>query len=75
MIQAIARDVLADALVHLDEMGMKVLLHVHDSVVIEVHRDDAQEAMARIKEGITRPPTWLPKLPLEIDIRRNANGL
>ena len=75
MIQAIARDVLADALVHLDEMGMKVLLHVHDSVVIEVHRDDAQDAMARIKEGMTRSPNWLPNLPLEIDIRRNANGL
>lgn len=73
--QAIARDVLADCLVKLAEAELKVLVHVHDSVVIEVAKDKADETMALVKEIAETPPDWLPSLPLQIDIRRSSHGL
>lgn len=73
--QAIARDVLADCLVKLAEAELKVLVHVHDSVVIEVAKDKADETMELVKGLAETPPDWLPNLPLQIDIRRSSHGL
>jgi len=71
VIQAIARDVLADTLVTLDSMGLNVVLHVHDSVVLEVPKDKANDIIKSVKEVVTKAPSWLPELPLEVDIRKN----
>ena len=71
VIQAIARDILADTLVTLDSMGLNVVLHVHDSVVLEVAKDKAKETIKAVTEAVTKAPPWLPNLPLEVDIRRN----
>lgn len=71
VIQAIARDVLADTLVSLDSMGLNVVLHVHDSVVLEVPKDKANDIIKSVTEVVTKAPSWLPELPLEVDIRKN----
>lgn len=71
VIQAIARDILADTLVTLDSMGLNVVLHVHDSVVLEVAKDKGKETISAVTEAVTKAPSWLPNLPLEVDIRRN----
>lgn len=73
--QAVARDLLADCLVKLDDAGLKVLLHVHDSVIIECPKKDADKTISIIKEIACTPPDWMPEVPLEIDIRRCSNGL
>ncbi len=73
--QAVARDLLADCLVKLDEADLKVLLHVHDSVIIECRKDEADKTMDIIKGIACKAPDWMPELPLEIDIRRCSNGL
>jgi len=74
-IQAIARDVLADTLVTLHSMDLKVVLHVHDSVVLEVAKDEAKDVIKVVRDAVTKPPSWLSNLPLQIDIRKDANGL
>ena len=56
--QAIARDVLAEALVRLEEAGERVVGHVHDEVLVE------SEDLDRIQALVTEPPAWAGGLPL-----------
>lgn len=65
IVQAVARDCLAVALLRLDEEGYRVTFHVHDEVVIEEPTDgrtwqDAAEVMGR-------PIDWAPGLLLRGD--------
>jgi len=59
--QAVARDLLAHALVQLEADGMRVVLHVHDEVVCEV---DGPRHEDRIKRVMENPPDWASGLPL-----------
>jgi len=64
-IQCTARDIFANCLYNLHISGLKVVLHVHDEVVVEVKEDDLDESMKLIKECMTTPPDWAKRLPLE----------
>lgn len=61
---ATARDVLGDILIRLDEAGYRVVMHVHDEVVVEVPEAKAKEAAADIHRIMTTPIDWLEGLPL-----------
>lgn len=61
---ATARDVLGDILLRLDAAGYRVVMHVHDEVVIEVPEARAAAAAAHVHEIMTTPPYWLEGLPL-----------
>lgn len=62
IVQAIARDCLAAAMIRLDRQGFKIVMHVHDEVVIEApEADDCLEEVCRIM-GEDLP--WAPGLPL-----------
>ncbi len=56
--QAIARDLLAEALVRLEDAGYRTVGHVHDEVIVE---SDALDDITRI---ITENPPWADGLPL-----------
>lgn len=56
--QAIARDVLAEALVRLDAARLPVVGHVHDEVLVET--DD----VARVIRVMTTPAGWFATLPV-----------
>lgn len=62
IVQATARDVLANALKNIDKEGFKIVMHVHDEVVIEI---DKEEDVSKIKNIISSPISWLPGLPLK----------
>jgi DNA polymerase len=66
-VQAIARDVLADAMPRLEAAGYKIVLHVHDELVAEVPEGfgSAEEFLSIL---IT-PPTWAAGLPLAAKVR------
>lgn len=64
LVQAIARDVLAWAMLKLDELGFDIVLHVHDEVVAEVLAEDAEEALETMNEVLSTRPDWAPDLPL-----------
>lgn len=61
IIQAICRDVLADALLRLERAGFRTVLHVHDEVVAEIPDPARFEELVAI---MSLPPTWAPGLPL-----------
>jgi DNA polymerase len=69
IVQATANDLLRDALRRLDAAGERVILHIHDEVVLEAGDTDA--AAARLQDIMTTPPAWASGLPLaaEVNIR------
>jgi DNA polymerase len=69
IVQATANDLLRDALRRLDAAGEKVILHVHDEIVLQA--GDADAAAARLQDIMTTPPAWASGLPLaaEVNIR------
>lgn len=60
--QAVARDVLADALVRLDGLGYDVVGHVHDEILVE-----GGVPMDEVVAVMTTHPTWADGLPLDAD--------
>lgn len=57
--QAIARDVLADAMVRLDHAGYDVVAHVHDEAVVEgEHLDEVMKIMTEV-------PAWAGDMPID----------
>jgi DNA polymerase len=57
IVQAIARDLLADAMIRLDAAGFNIVMHVHDEAVIEISGDCAEEQLKEICDimGDTHP--------------------
>jgi DNA polymerase len=69
IVQAVANDLLRDALRRLDAAGQRVVLHVHDEIVLEA--DDVEAAAAQLEAVMVAPPAWAAGLPLaaEVNIR------
>ena len=65
VVQAIARDCLADAIERLEALGYAVVFHVHDEVVIECTPDRAD--LDRVAAIMSQPLPWAPDLPLGAD--------
>ena len=65
LVQAIARDCLAEAMLNLDEAGYKIVMHVHDEVVCEVDADNIN--LEEVNAIMGRPISWAPGLPLTAD--------
>jgi DNA polymerase len=61
IIQAISRDILAEAMSRLDAVGYKIVMHVHDEAVIEAPTEAVLEEACQIM-SIT--PEWTPGLIL-----------
>jgi DNA polymerase len=64
IVQATARDILADAMRRLDAAGYCIVMHVHDEVVIEALKTASLEEIFAIM-GIT--PMWAKRLQLRAD--------
>lgn len=64
LVQAVARDVFAEALIRLERAGFDVVFHVHDEAVCEVPASSAREAAAEIEKIMSTTPDWLPGCPL-----------
>lgn len=60
--QAIARDVLAECLLRIDAAGFKLLMHVHDEVVVEI--DDGEDREQELLQIMRQSPAWAPDLPV-----------
>lgn len=64
IIQATARDILAEAMMRLDEAGYRIVMHIHDEVVIEAPETASLE---KICEMMGRTPAWADGLLLRAD--------
>lgn len=67
VVQAIARDCLADAVERVNAMGYKVVFHVHDEIVIEFPGKAMQNDLDRVAAIMSQPMQWAPDLPLGAD--------
>ncbi len=65
IVQAVARDCLAHSMLMLDRAGYRIVMHVHDEVVIEI--DENQQVLKTVCELMGRPIPWAPGLPLKAD--------
>ena len=63
--QAAANDVLRHTLRQVDD----VVLHVHDEVVLEVPRPQAEARAEELMRVMCTPPEWAPGLPLNAEVK------
>lgn len=67
IVQAIARDLLADSMLRLDKNGFNIVMHVHDEAICEVPIDDAKDDLNIMCAIMGEPIHWAPGLPLVAD--------
>jgi len=63
-IQAMCRDMLAEALIETELAGLRPVLTVHDEIVCDVPAERAAEAEAKLHAIMTTVPTWAPGFPI-----------
>lgn len=66
IVQAVARDCLANALLNLHHAGYKINFHIHDEVILEIQNGSGQSLEEAI-ELMCRAPAWAKGLPLDAD--------
>lgn len=65
IVQAVARDCLAEAMLRLDAAGYKVVIHVHDEVVIEV--PESNDCIEEVNKILSAPISWAKGLQLKAE--------
>lgn len=66
-VQAIARDLLGNAMINVVEAGYTIVAHIHDEILVEVPKENAKEHYDKIVELMSTPPYWALDLPLKAD--------
>lgn len=66
IVQATARDCLAVAMTRVSALGYKIVMHVHDEIIVDVPNTDT-EAPGRINALMAQPIDWAEGLPLKGD--------
>ena len=60
--QAVARDLLADAMLRCESKGLEIVMHVHDEIVCEVPK--GQHKIEDLTSVMNETPTWAKGLPI-----------
>lgn len=66
IVQATARDCLATAMQRVSDKGYKIVMHIHDEMVIDVPEED-KNAAETINDIMAQPISWAKGLPLKGD--------
>jgi DNA polymerase len=64
IVQAMSRDILAEAIYVMEQEGHPVAYHIHDSVVCGVSKKQAAAVGARCAEVLSVAPDWAPGMRL-----------
>lgn len=67
VVQAIARDCLAEALHNLIQAGYLPVFHVHDEVILEIENADTEHSLENAIAIMCQAPAWARDLPLNAD--------
>jgi DNA polymerase len=62
--QAIARDLLRDAMLNVDAAGYDIAMHVHDEIVLD---EEPGTDMREIMDIMRIVPAWAEGLPMDVD--------
>jgi DNA polymerase len=68
-VQAISRDILADAMLTMNAQipEYPIVMHVHDEIMPLVPEKETERAGKEIKRIMETPPKWAPGLPLKVE--------
>ena len=67
VVQAVARDILAESLFLLRREGFNTVLHVHDEVLCEIPLSEKENCVERLEELMGVVPAWATGLPLKAE--------
>lgn len=62
--QAIARDILCYMMLEMEKLGINIIFHVHDEIVVECDENEAEEVLSKMMKIMSTPPDWCPDIPL-----------
>ena len=62
IVQAVARDCLAESIIRLEQKGYRTVFHVHDEAVLDV--PEGTGSVEDITSLMGKPISWAPGLPL-----------
>ena len=65
IVQAVARDVLVEAILRLEAGGYPVVIHIHDSIACSVDAARAAECQQALLDAWRKAPEWAPGLALD----------
>jgi DNA polymerase bacteriophage-type len=65
VVQAIARDVMCEAMILLHKLDVPLIATIHDELIAEVPIDEAPMTLRRMRAAMTTPVPWAPGLPLD----------
>lgn len=60
--QAVARDILAEAMVRLERKSFRIVGHVHDEAIVEIPA--GSNPLAEVETIMCQPPSWAPDFPV-----------
>lgn len=69
LVQGIARDLLARAILRVEAAGFPVVLHVHDEIIAEVPENEADDCAQEINEMMEVVPSWAEGLPIAAEVK------
>lgn len=65
IIQAISRDLLANAIFKVFDLGYNIVLHVHDEIAAEIPKDGEEETvLQQMIDAMCTAPEWAANIPL-----------
>jgi len=67
IVQAIARDLLRDAMFEMEGLGMDVVGHVHDEVLVETELNYSVDTLDTMNQVMSVTPKWAPGLLLSAE--------
>ena len=67
VIQALCRDLFAEAMMDLEDQGVPTGLHVHDELIAVVPTEDAPQVVDQAIAAFRKRPEWAPDLPLDAE--------
>ena len=67
IVQAIARDLLGNSMLNMQEEGYAITMHVHDEAIAEIPLENAEEHYNSMVKAMERVPVWAPDFPLKAD--------
>jgi DNA polymerase len=69
IVQAVSRDILAETVLKIEELGVRIPLIVHDDMSIVVPENEAEAYRSQIEDIARIPPTWASGLPIDVESR------
>jgi len=69
IVQAVSRDILAEAVLKIEGLGLRIPLIVHDDMSVVVPEKEVDTYRTQIEDIARTPPIWCSGLPVDIDCK------